>query len=116
MILLNTKTFFFFFNFSVVSVINWELEGWRDSSDTVNFNLFNAIWTLVIALPYLSIIPIFSSRFSHIYAITVVEFVTMVFWFAGFIALAADLPPAELCKWTSCRCAQAATVIGSFEW
>jgi len=97
-------------------IINWELYYWGGSADTVDFNLFNAIWTLVIALPYLSIIPIFSPRYSHIYGITAIEVITMIFWFAGFIALAAQLPSARACNWTACRCAQAATVFGAFEW
>ncbi|QKX60739.1 uncharacterized protein TRUGW13939_07885 [Talaromyces rugulosus] len=97
-------------------VINVELSYWWDSSDTVNFDLFSAIWTLLIALPYLSLVPIFFSSLSHVYAVLAVEAVTMIFWFAGFIALGALLPPPRVCHSSPCRALQAATVFASFEW
>lgn len=40
----------------------------------------------------------------------------MIFWFAGFIALAVWLPPARFCHGDVCSSLQAATVFGSFEW
>lgn len=97
-------------------VINVELEWSWWSSDTVNFNLFNSIWTLVIALPYLSLVPIFFAKISHHYAVLAVEIVTMIFWFAGFIALGALLPPPRWCHGSVCSSLQAATVFGAFEW
>lgn len=97
-------------------MINWELDFWWGSADSVDFNLFNAIWTLVIALPYLSLVPIFFAGMSHVYAIVAIEALTMIFWFAGFIALAAFLPPSRVCNYSACRSAQAATVFGAFEW
>lgn len=100
----------------LLSAINVELSYWWDSSDTVNFDLFNAVWTLLIALPYLSLVPIFFSNLSHVYAVLAVEIVTMIFWFAGFIALGAELPPPRACHSGPCRALQAATVFASFEW
>lgn len=97
-------------------VINVELEWSWYSSDTVNFDLFNAVWTLVVALPYLSLVPIFFANLSHHYAVLAIEVVTMIFWFAGFIALGALLPPPRACHYSVCSSLQAATVFAAFEW
>ncbi|KAH8691117.1 membrane-associating domain-containing protein [Talaromyces proteolyticus] len=97
-------------------VVNVELSWYWYSSGTVNFDLFNSIWTLVIALPYLSLVPVFFSNLSHVYAVLAVEIVTMIFWFAGFIALGALLPPPRACHSGPCSSLQAATVFASFEW
>lgn len=40
----------------------------------------------------------------------------MIFWFAGFIALGALLPPPRACHGSVCSSLQAATVFGAFEW
>lgn len=85
-------------------------------SDTVNFMLFNGIWTAFFATPYLALAPVFFPNLAHRLVIPAVEIITMIFWFAGFIALGAALPPAEYCDWSACSSAQAATVFGAFEW
>ncbi|KAJ6085975.1 hypothetical protein N7486_010256 [Penicillium sp. IBT 16267x] len=95
----------------VVSTFN----GWSYSS-TVDFNLFLGCWTTFLATPYLLAAPIYAPRFAHHYVIPAVEVVTMIFWFAGFIAMGAELPPAVGCTWSTCRALQAVTVFGSFEW
>ena len=55
----------------------------------VSFLLFCSIWTL-IAIAFLLVVSVkFASTIaSHAYALLAVEAVTMLFWFAGFIALA----------------------------
>lgn len=87
-----------------------------NSSSTVNFLLFLACWTLLLALPYVALAPIWFPRISNLVIITAVEALTMLFWFAGFIALGAQLPPPSKCHGHRCRTLQAATVFGSFEW
>ncbi|RAL07322.1 MARVEL domain-containing protein [Aspergillus homomorphus CBS 101889] len=89
---------------------------WYSYSDTVNFMLFNGIWTAFVATPYLALSPMYSPRIAHIFIMLAVEAVTMIFWFAGFIALSVYLPPSEFCHWSRCRALQAATVFGAFEW
>jgi hypothetical protein len=74
------------------------------------------VWT-ILALIYLIVVP---WRFSntvahHKFAILGVEAVTMIFWFAGFIALAVFLS-GRLCYGKVCNCAKAGAVIGAFEW
>lgn len=78
--------------------------------------LFVGCWTLFLAVPYLAIAPIYFPRIAHHVVMPAVDVITMIFWFAGFIALGAELPPADLCTWSRCKAAQAATVFGSFEW
>ncbi|PYH42786.1 MARVEL domain-containing protein [Aspergillus saccharolyticus JOP 1030-1] len=89
---------------------------WYSYSDTVNFMLFNGIWTAFVATPYLLLAPMYFPRVAHILIMVAIEAITMVFWFAGFIALGVFLPPSGFCQWGRCRALQAATVFGAFEW
>lgn len=84
-------------------------------NSTINFNLFCSIWTFFIAVPYLVLAPIYFPAAAHQYALIGVDAVTMIFWFAGFIALGSMLPPPQYCH-GGCGHMQAATVFGSFEW
>lgn len=99
------------------TVANWWGNYYHGMSPSqVNFLLFNAIWTF-LALAYLIVVP---WRFSetiahHKFAILGVEAVTMLFWFAGFIALAVFLS-GRLCYGRVCDCAKAAAVFAAFEW
>ncbi|THC89676.1 hypothetical protein EYZ11_010873 [Aspergillus tanneri] len=87
-----------------------------NGSDTVNFMLFNSIWTAFFATPYLALAPIFFPDLAHRFVVPTVEAITMIFWFSGFIALGALLPSPDHCHWSACHAAQAATVFGAFEW
>lgn len=89
-------------------------DGW----DTVNFNLFNGVWTLFIGVPYFILTPIFIPALAHRWALVAVDAVTMIFWFAGFIALAVDLGDvSEFCSdWSPCQGLQAAAAFGAFNW
>lgn len=49
--------------------------------------LFTSIWTL-LAVAYLVLSPTRFPRAAHKYAIGAVEFLTMLFWFAAFVAVA----------------------------
>ncbi|KAL4959882.1 MARVEL domain-containing protein [Aspergillus stella-maris] len=90
----------------------------RDWSwDTVNFMLFNGVWTLFIVVPYFILAPMFVPALAHRWALPAVDGVTMIFWFAGFIALAVDVSDSHLCShWSVCQGLQAATAFGAFEW
>jgi hypothetical protein len=59
--------------------------GW--SPHSVNFMLFCSIWTL-LAVAYLLLAPTRFPAAAHKFAIGAVEFITMIFWFAAFIAVA----------------------------
>ncbi|KAJ6540294.1 membrane-associating domain-containing protein [Mycena capillaripes] len=90
--------------------------GGGGSPSQVNFLLFASVWTLVLALPYLT----FSYRYfpdaAHKFGIFAAEFVTMIFWFGGFIALAVFTTIFLGCSAPVCGAAQAATTLAAFEW
>jgi len=80
-----------------------------------NFLLFCSVWT-ILALAYLTIAPVRFETAAHKYGILAAEFLTMIFWFAGFIALAVFLTGIRCYHWGPCRAAKAATVFAAFEW
>ena len=84
--------------------------------DEVAFLIFCAVWTWLV-LAYVIGAPFFLPVAAHRYAVAAVEAVTMIFWFAGFIALAANLgwcpTGAHL---TLCSAADAGTAFAAFEW
>ncbi|EFW22872.1 conserved hypothetical protein [Coccidioides posadasii str. Silveira] len=86
------------------------------SLDSSNFLLFCGLWTAFIVVPYMLLAPTYAPVAAHPFAIIGVDGVTMIFWFAGFIALGSKLPPPRFCTFNACRVLQAATVFGSFEW
>lgn len=98
-------------------VAHWWSSYWHTSSPPqISFLLFTAIWTL-LALTYLLIIP---HRFSNTLLadpklVLAVEAVTMLFWFAGFVALAVFLAD-RVCFGRVCAAAKAAAVFGGFAW
>ncbi|KAF2682246.1 hypothetical protein K458DRAFT_391271 [Lentithecium fluviatile CBS 122367] len=58
------------------------------SPHSVNFMLFTSIWTL-LAVAYLVLTPTRFPQFAHKFAIAGVEALTMLFWFAAWVAVAA---------------------------
>jgi len=80
-----------------------------------NFLLFCSVWTIV-ALAYLTIAPVRFETAAHKFGILAAEFLTMIFWFAGFIALAVLLTGVRCRRWGPCQAAKAATVFAAFEW
>lgn len=98
-----------------VSVANWWSGYWHAYSPSeVNFLIFASVWTL-LALIYLILAPWRFPTFAHMFAILAVEALTMLFWFAGFVALAVFLGD-RVCFGSVCSCAKAATVFAAFEW
>ncbi|TVY46843.1 hypothetical protein LOCC1_G003715 [Lachnellula occidentalis] len=86
------------------------------SPSQANFLLFTSIWTIPI-LAYLILAPARLPAAAHKYGILAAEAVTMIFWFAGFVALAALLGDLGCARyWSVCRAAEAAVVFGAFEW
>lgn len=66
-------------------------------------------------LAYLIIAPWKVPVAANKYAILAVEALTMLFWFAGFIAIAVWLDN-RVCFGTVCDSARAATAFAAFEW
>lgn len=86
------------------------------SHSRVGFFLFVAIWTL-FALAVLVALPRFLPRAAHPIVLLAIEAVTMIFWFAAFIALAVWISDVQdvFCD-NSCRVVRAAVAFGAFEW
>ncbi|KAI4840573.1 hypothetical protein E4T44_07913 [Aureobasidium sp. EXF-8845] len=85
------------------------------SPSEINFLIFTSLWTL-LALIYLTLTSWKLERFAHPWIITGVESLTMLFWFAGFIAAAVFLSDLITCAGHACSAAKAATVFAAFEW
>ncbi|KAL8952708.1 MAG: hypothetical protein Q9222_001407 [Ikaeria aurantiellina] len=92
---------------------------YSSSPSRVNFMLFNSIWTLFPALPYLALAPRFLSASSPANLKIVhlaVDALTALFWFAGFIALAVWYNDLDYCFGRVCAVIVASCVFGAFEW
>lgn len=76
--------------------------------------MFSSVWTL-LALIYLTLTSWKLERFAHPWIICGVESLTMLFWFAGFIAAAVFLSDLITCAGRACSSAKAATVFAAFE-
>jgi len=99
-----------------ISVTN---QVYNDSSDPVNFLLFCGLWA-IIALAYLYLMPMVLAKWHHPYAALAVEALTVLFWFAGWIALAVLVNGSCVSFYTNieraCQCAKAAVAMGCFSW
>lgn len=92
--------------------------------------VFVSVWTLLILI-YLALAPRFFSAVAHPMAMLALDALTMLFWFAGFIALAVYHHQAERvylgdglgdvykgCALAGGFCGEieAAAIFGAFEW
>ncbi|KAH3955623.1 hypothetical protein HBI56_022150 [Parastagonospora nodorum] len=100
-------------------VSSWWATHWRQSSPMeVNFLIFAPSWT-VLALGALIVVPL---KFSHMLSskaakvgLLVLEGLTMLYWFGGFVALAVFLSD-RICFGTVCDVARASTAISAVNW
>jgi len=84
------------------------------SPSQVNFMIFNSVWSLLV-LAYVGLTPLYATRLFHKLASLALEALTMLFWFAGSIALAVLVGPG--CgRGSWCGSAQAAIAFGFFLW
>jgi hypothetical protein len=81
--------------------------------------LFTSIWTL-LAVAYLVLTPTRFPRAAHKFVIGAVEFLTMLFWFAAFVAVAVRWSNAYWGAYghhgTFYGCGVAAIVFSAFLW
>lgn len=90
----------------------WNNNLWEASSPSqFNFLIFAACWTLLYLVVAFLPFPVLKHKFIVLGA----EFVTMLFWFAGFIAAAAWLTD-HPCFGSVCSAAKAADVFAAFSW
>ncbi|RPA76060.1 hypothetical protein BJ508DRAFT_12008 [Ascobolus immersus RN42] len=86
------------------------------SPDEINFLLFCSIWTFLV-LAYICFAQKFVPQFHNQYGVVGAEVVTVIFWFAGWVATAARVAPWRNCLNVSiCHTAKAAVAMGAFEW
>ncbi|RDW71315.1 hypothetical protein BP6252_07878 [Coleophoma cylindrospora] len=83
------------------------------SPSQVNFLIFVPIFSL-IALAYLELAPRFMAKASHPYGHLAFEALNTLFYFAGFIALAAFLGKLLFCRGSVCGAARADAVFAAF--
>jgi len=89
---------------------------WWWSPASINFLIFTSVWTL-LAVAYLVITPTRYPTAAHKFGILAAEALTMLFWFAGWVAVAAMLGDAGCSDhWGPCRSATAGDVFAAFEW
>lgn len=81
----------------------------------INFLIFVPIFTF-LSVAYLEITPRFMAKASHPYAHFAFEIVNMLFYFAGFVALATFLGSLIFCRGSVCAAARADAVFAAFSW
>ncbi len=77
--------------------------------------LFSSVWSLLV-LGYLFFVPMYYARFFQGLAALAVESITMIFWFAGSIALAAYWGAPKCGGNKFCGSVEAAIAFGFFLW
>ncbi|KAH7412174.1 hypothetical protein DE146DRAFT_642472 [Phaeosphaeria sp. MPI-PUGE-AT-0046c] len=100
-------------------VSSWWATHWRQSSPMeINFLIFAPSWS-VLALAALVVVPM---KFSHMLSskgakmgLLALEGLTMLYWFAGFIALAVFLSD-RICFGAVCDVARASTALSAVTW
>ncbi|KAF2855243.1 hypothetical protein T440DRAFT_415462 [Plenodomus tracheiphilus IPT5] len=103
----------------MIYVSSWWTRHWRQSAPSeVNFLIFTPAWSLASLIPLL----LFPLRFSHLlatpsirYGLLTLEALTMLYWFAGFIALAVFLND-RVCFGMVCDVARAGAGISALSW
>ncbi|MCJ1373337.1 hypothetical protein MMC20_004565 [Loxospora ochrophaea] len=97
-------------------VANWyNTRTLTPSPSQINFLVFTSVFALLASV-YLLLTSLTSRLPTHKFATLALDSLTMLFWFAGFIALAVFLGGLSVCVGNVCRSAQAAVVFGALEW
>ncbi|KAJ4987524.1 hypothetical protein SVAN01_06981 [Stagonosporopsis vannaccii] len=104
---------------NLTQVSSWWTSHWRQESPAqVSFLIFTAVWSLVTLIP-IFLIPL---KFSHLlssagfrWGLVTLDALTMLFWFAGFVALAVFLN-GRICFGQVCDVARAGAVFGGLSW
>ena len=83
---------------------------------TTIFTFANTIWTGCFAISYLGMAPVYCPRIERSFIMPAVEAITMLLWFAGFIAQAYSLSYLDQCAYNICKVALSAVILGAVEW
>ncbi|CAI6333908.1 unnamed protein product [Periconia digitata] len=100
-------------------VASWWSSHWRQMSPVeVNFMIFSPIWS-ILALAALIVVPMkfpsMAEQTGPKIGLFVLELVTSLYWFGGFVALAVFLND-RICFGTVCSIAKAGTAISAINW
>lgn len=101
----------------MTTVINWWNEVWSTTAPTpISFLLLSSLLT-PFALTYLLVVPVlfYDSRLNHTGLIALIEGTMALQWAASSISTAIFITE-RMCFGKVCNLAQAATVLGVFEW
>jgi hypothetical protein len=93
----------------VVSPFRW------GTPSILSFMVFNSVWSLLV-LAYLFVTPLYYARFFHAAAAALVQWITVIFWFAGAVALASYWGSPSCGGNTYCGSTEAAIAFGFFLW
>ncbi|EPS36773.1 hypothetical protein H072_9578 [Dactylellina haptotyla CBS 200.50] len=97
-----------------ISAFNNTLRG--SSPSSMNFIIFCCIWTW-LSLAYILVTPRFLPRFHDKFVLLGVEILANIFWFSGFVAVAAYVGDHTItCPETVCGSIKATIAFGCFEW
>jgi hypothetical protein len=100
------------------SDVSWVTNQTPSLRNSLAFMLFTSLWTL-LAVAYLVVSPRRFPAAAHEYAIIAVEFLTMLFWFAAFVAVASNVGTVNYSFWeytTLYKVAVAAVVFSALVW
>ncbi|KAH8162477.1 hypothetical protein CIB48_g5785 [Xylaria polymorpha] len=86
------------------------------SPSSLNFMIFNAVWSILVLI-YIGLTPLYMTSVFHRLAALALNVVTAIFWFAGSIALAVWFGGPYDCQGgRACQVAEAAIAFGFFLW
>jgi len=110
------------FVFSIVVIgLSAYVAHWYDadtltaSPSQINFLIFVPLFSFV-SIAYLEVTPRFVPKASHPYLHLCFEVLNLLYYFAGFIALAVFLSKLLFCRGSVCAAARAAAVFAAFSW
>ncbi|KAI0450568.1 membrane-associating domain-containing protein [Xylaria acuta] len=86
------------------------------SPSSLNFMIFNSVWSILVLL-YIGLTPLYMTSVFHRLAALALNVVTAIFWFAGAIAIAVWFGGPYDCQGgRGCQVAEAAIAFGFFLW
>lgn len=86
-----------------------------DVPSELGFIVFVSVWTMLVTI-YLLVAPLKFPRLAPVIAVLVLDALTLLFWFAAFIALAVLRSDLSICYVRFCNTIIAGIVFGAFEW
>lgn len=93
----------------------YDVDTLTSSPSQINFLIFVPVFSF-ISMVYLEVVPRFMQKASHPYAHIGFEALNTLFYFAGFVALAAFIGKLLFCRGSVCAAARADAVFAAFNW